>query len=153
MSRQLFSIIHAPSNWPRQPTSPLFTSSSSYVREASDDSTPSSGSTWSYSPTADLEATLFVNNELPRLHPRPQDNCFTRAYILLHTLMQPSSNICVFESADLPSPLFRKPFSESIDQILLNTDKAIEHVDSVMECSCCTTSSVCVVRSHWLYSK
>jgi len=134
-----FPSYMQPSNWP---TSPLFTPSSSYISEAPDQSTSSSGSTWSYSPAADLKATLSVNNELPRIHPQPQANCFTRTYILLHTLMQPSSNICVFESTDLPSPLSWKPFPESIDQVLVNTDKAIEHVGSVMQCPCCTTSSV-----------
>jgi Aflatoxin regulatory protein len=128
-----------PITWPQQPTSQLFTSPSSYTGEPSADSTPpSSDPGCSYSPTADAEAALLSNHELPHLPAQPQDNCFTRTYFLLHTLKRPSNNVCHFESADPLQPTN----SESIDKILSNTDKAIEHVASVMQCSCHTTSSV-----------
>lgn len=131
-----------PVRWPRQPTPPLFTPASSYMGEGSIGSTPSSGSACSNSPVADIDTAFLINNELPQLHPQPQDNCFTRTYILLHTLKRPSSNVCIFESSDLPSPLLQTNLSESIDKILLNTDKAVEHVTSVLQCSCSSTSSV-----------
>ena len=131
-----------PLAWPRQTTSPLFPSTSSYMYESSVESTPSSGSSGSYSPTADAEAALLAGIQPLQLQPQTHDSCFARTYSLLNTLKRPSSNVCSFESADQSSPYLQPTVAESIDKILLNTDKATEHIKSVMQCSCHTTSSV-----------
>lgn len=128
--------------WPRQTTSPLFPPISSYMYESSVESTPSLGSSGSYSPTADAEAALLAGIKPLQLQPQSHDSCFTRTYNLLHTLKRPSSNVCSFESAELSSPRLQSTIAGSIDKILLNTDKATEHITSVMQCSCHTTSSV-----------
>ncbi|KAI1618124.1 hypothetical protein EDD37DRAFT_646938 [Exophiala viscosa] len=134
--------------WPLQQTPPPWTSASSNTRGSS--SSSSESSSWSApasacsssSLTADIEAALLVDQALPQLHTR-QESCFTRTYSLLQTLRRPSGKVCVFESADMPSPSFRpNTVSDSVDRILLKTDKAIEHVTSVMKCECHTTSSV-----------
>jgi hypothetical protein len=127
--------------WPRQPTSPLFPSTSTYISDSSVESTPSSGSSGSYSPTADAEVALLAGIKPLQLQPQTHDSCFARTYNLLHTLKRPSSTICSFSSSE-SSPTLHPPITESIDKILLNTDKATEHIISVMQCSCHTTSSV-----------
>lgn len=131
--------------WSQQPTSPLFGSiSRDYCKAAASEPTPSlSSACSSYSSTADLEATLLNGMGLQQLSPQPQDNCFTRTYMLLHTLQQPSTSICAFQSTNVPSPSRETNYvHESIDRILLKTDKAVQEVKSVMQCSCHTTSSV-----------
>ncbi|RMZ87498.1 hypothetical protein DV736_g5272, partial [Chaetothyriales sp. CBS 134916] len=131
-------------SWPAQRTSHISTSPSIYTGNSSTDSTPWSGLSCSSSDlTGQVETALAIGEALPQLHPVSRESCFTRSCSLLQTLKRPSSQVCIFESGQRSSPQNQHDSTlDSVDKILFNTDRAIEHVSSVIQCQCHTTSSV-----------
>ncbi|RMD42205.1 hypothetical protein DV735_g2936, partial [Chaetothyriales sp. CBS 134920] len=135
------------SSWPAQQTSPIFTSESSYAGDSSSDSTPWSGSSrTSSSITGQVETGLAIGEveAAPQLHRGARESCFTISCSLLQSLKRPSSQTCIFESGQPPSPQSQQADStiDSVDKILFSTDRAVEHVACVIQCSCHTMSSV-----------
>ena len=135
-------VDHA--GWPLQQISPIATSALNYRDESSLESTLWSGSVCSScSVTRDIGAASLVDQALPQLHQRPHESCFTRTCNILKTLKRPSSKACIFDFTHVPcSGNPQQPVSNSVEKILRDTDYAIEHVASVLQCACHNTSSV-----------
>jgi hypothetical protein len=133
-----------PLAWPLQQTSPPLTASS-YRTDSSLDLTPWSSASYSSSSfsSTDLETALLADQALPDLYQRPHESCFARTCSLLKMLKRPTSKGCIFDPMHMPSPgAQHNPMASSVEKILQTTDMAVEHVTSVMQCACNTTSSV-----------